>query len=136
MKDNKARTTTVDDDISKRIDSSHKLLARLKQVQPAPLYARSILQSAIHNKTRVLEAHLSTMSDSLKARMIDEQDEDFSRSAAFYSAYYGNVDALELLSASDAKFNMTDRFSRTCLHYGAMTNNSKAVEAIFMAFKA
>jgi hypothetical protein len=39
----KIKTKTVDDEISKRIDNSKKLLERLKNVSKPPPYATSIL---------------------------------------------------------------------------------------------
>ena len=102
MKENKAKVSTVDDEISKRIDLSRKLIDRLKQTRPPLPYANSILQSAIHNKTRVLEAHLSTMNDDQKKYQINERDSDYSRTAVSYAAFYANVESLELLAASDA----------------------------------
>ena len=48
--------------------------------------------------------------------------DDYGRTATFYAAYYGSVEALELLSSTDAKFNLTDKFHRTILHYSAMND--------------
>ena len=76
------------------------------------------------------------MNDDQKKYQINEVDEEHARSAIFYSSYYGNVEAIELLAASDAHINLTDKYHRTCLHYGAMNDNSKVIEAIFMAFKS
>jgi len=126
----------VEDDISRRIENSRKLIARLKQVKPQPPpYATSVLQSAVHNKGRVLEAHLSTMEDGQKEAQVNEVDEEHGRSACFYAAYYGNIEALELLAASDARFNLTDKYHRTALHYAALNNQPKVVEAVVLAFK-
>jgi ankyrin repeat protein len=66
---------------------------------------------------------------------VNEVDE-YGRSAIFYAAYYGNLESIELLSATDANLNLTDKFQRTPLHYAAMNDNSKIIEAVFMAFKA
>eukprot|EP00347_Sterkiella_histriomuscorum_P016183 403354171 len=119
----KSKTSTVEDEISKRIENSRKLLLRLKQIKSTPpLYSNSILQSAIFNKSRIIEAHLSTMADDQKKVQINQLDEDHSRSAIFYSAFYGSVESIELLAA-------------TPLHYAAINDNSKVIECIFMAFK-
>ena len=56
---NKLKVSSLDDQIAKRIEISRKLIERLKAVSKPPPYATSILQSAIYNKSRVLEAHLS-----------------------------------------------------------------------------
>jgi hypothetical protein len=56
-------TSKADDQVLKRIEISKQLLNRLRALNPRPEYADSLLQSAIHNKTRVLEAHLSALSN-------------------------------------------------------------------------
>lgn len=76
------------------------------------------------------------MSDDQKMYQINETDEEHMRSALFYSAFYGSVEAIELLAASDASINLTDKYHRTPLHYGAMNDTSKVIEAVFMAFKS
>ncbi|CDW79967.1 ankyrin repeat [Stylonychia lemnae] len=137
LKDNKtkAAVSTVDEEIAKRIENSRKLLARLRAVKPSPPYANSILQSAINNKSRIIEAHLSTMNDDIKKYQINQLDEEHARSAVFYAAFYGSVEAIELLAASDANLNLTDKYHRTPLHYAAMNDNKKIIEAVFMGFK-
>ena len=87
MKDSKKRGTAADDKILKRIELSRQLLQRLKAINPMPSYADSLLESALHNKTRVLEAHLSTVTsdESQRRRLIRELDEH-SRNAFFYVA--------------------------------------------------
>ena len=84
---------------------------------------------------RILEAHLSTMPEDQRKCQVDELD-DCGRSAVFYAAYYGNIESLELLSAADASFNLTDKFHRTPLHYAALNDSAKLIEAIFLAFKS
>ena len=65
MKEAKEKTKqgSNEDEINKRIEVSKQLLSRLRSMKPPPPYATSLLESAIHNKSRVLEAHLSVMSD-------------------------------------------------------------------------
>jgi ankyrin repeat protein len=75
------------------------------------------------------------MGDDAKKRGVNEVDK-FGRSAVFYAAYYGNVEALELLTVSDALLSLVDTRHRTPLHYAAMTDNSKVIEAIFIGFKS
>ena len=52
-----------------------------------------------------------------------------------FAAFYNNLDAIEILAASDAVFQQIDNFGRTCLHYACMTDNSKIIETIFMECK-
>ena len=52
-----------------------------------------------------------------------------------YACYYGNVDSVELLVAAGAYINNTDSRFRTCLHYAAMNDNAKLIEAVFISFK-
>lgn len=122
------------DEISKRIETSKKLIDRLKQVSIPPPYADSILQSAIFNKSRVLEAHLSITNDDYRKRLVDEVDQ-YGRSALFYSCFYGNLESVELLAAADCSINLTDCRHRTALHYAAMTDNPKIVESVFVSFR-
>jgi ankyrin repeat protein len=61
--------------------------------------------------------------------------DEYGRTALFYTAYYGNLEAIELLAAADASFNITDSRHRTALHYACLNDNSKLIELIFMAFK-
>jgi ankyrin repeat protein len=102
-----------------------------------PEYADSVLQAAIHNKSRVVEAHLSTVTsdEAQRMRMIKEVDE-FYRNAFFYASAYGNLDSLELLAAADIDVHITDKFHRTSLHYAALNDNSKVIETVFMANKS
>jgi hypothetical protein len=62
------------DPLAKRIEASKKLLERLRNLKPTPAYAHSILESATHNKLRVLEAHLSTLPDDRRKVMVNELD--------------------------------------------------------------
>jgi ankyrin repeat protein len=77
------------------------------------------LQAAKHDKGKVLEAHISLLKDAERQQKLDAADEN-GRTCAVFAAYYGNLDALELLAASDATFHTVDKFGRTCLHYASM----------------
>ena len=57
------------------------------------------------------------------------------RTCAMFAGFYNNLDAIEILAASDAVFQQIDNFGRTCLHYACMTDNSKVIETIFMECK-
>ena len=67
--------------------------------------------------------------------MVDETDK-YGRSAIFYSAYYGNLETIELLAAADASLNLMDSRHRTPLHYAALTDNPKVIESVFVSFRA
>ena len=103
-----------------------------------PIYAKSILQATIHEKPRVVEALLSTTAQDPTQRqlLLSEMDSENQRTIVMYSAFLNQLDSLELLSASDAYFNQTDRYHRTALHYAAMNDSSKLIETVFMGFKA
>ena len=53
-----------------------------------------------------------------------------------FSSYYGNLDAVEYLAASDAVAQMTDKRGRTALHYAAINDNATLIETIFLHAKA
>jgi ankyrin repeat protein len=40
-----------------------------------------------------------------------------------FAAYYNNQESIELLGASDAKFEIIDAFGRSALHYAALNDN-------------
>ena len=73
-------------------------------MEKPPAYARSILQSARHNKVKVLEAHLSVVSGSDRVNLVNEAEEATARTALMFACYFNNLDAVELLAASDATF--------------------------------
>ena len=137
MKESKKKGTAADEKILKRIELSRQLLQRLKAIEPMPEYAESVLQAALHNKSQVLEAHLSTATtdEGQRKRLIKEIDGHY-RNSLFYAAAYGNLDALELLAAADCDLHITDKYHRTALHYAALNDNSKVIEAVFLAHKA
>ena len=93
-----------------------------------------MLQAAKHDKGKVLEAHISLLKDSERAKRLDAADSN-GRTCAIFSAYYSNVESIELLAASDATFNTFDKFGRTCLHYACMHDNSKVINVIFLECK-
>jgi len=91
--------------------------------------------SSVYNKTRVLEAHLSSCkSTELRKLALMESDES-KRNAVHYAAAHGNLESLELLTAADANVHLTDKFHRTAMHYAAMNDVSKVIETVFLAFK-
>jgi len=69
-----------------------------------PVYARSILQSARHNKTKVLEAHLSIVAGTNRVELVNQAEKSTGRNALMFACYYGNLTSVELLAASDACF--------------------------------
>ena len=102
-----------------------------------PPYARSVVQAAIHNKSRVLEALLTTIPEGHeRTYLINEVDEENHRNAVMYCAMLGDSDSLELLAAADASFNISDVHCRTAMHYAAMNDSSKLIEAVFLPFKS
>jgi ankyrin repeat protein len=50
----------------------------------------------------VLEAHLSIISGSDRVNSVNEAEEATGRTALMFACYYNNLDAVELLAASDA----------------------------------
>ena len=67
--------------------------------------------------------------------MIREPDEHY-RNAFFYAAAYANLEALELLAAADIDVHLTDKYHRSALHYAALNDQPKALEAVFLAHKS
>ena len=41
-----------------------------------------------------------------------------------FASYYGNIDAVEFLAASDAVAQLADKRGRTCMHYAAQNDSS------------
>jgi ankyrin repeat protein len=77
------------------------------------------------------------MSDESRKQLVGERDslDNGSRNSLMFASFYGNVDMVELLVAAGAEINGTDSKFRTCLHYASMSDNSKLIEAVFIAFK-
>ena len=100
-----------------------------------PEYAESLLMSAVYNKTRVLEAHLSTLKTAEMRKLAMLESDDNNRYAVHFAAAHANLEALELLVAADAHIHITDKYHRTAMHYAAMNDVSKIVETVFIAFR-
>jgi hypothetical protein len=52
-----------------------------------------------------------------------------------FAAYYNNLDNIELLSASEARFQLTDIKGRSCMHYAAINDSEKVITTIFISCK-
>ena len=74
------------------------------------------------------------LKDSERQKKLDAADEN-GKTCAVFAAYYGNLDSIELLAASDATFATFDKFGRTCLHYASMQDNPKIINVTFMECK-
>ncbi|TNV86076.1 hypothetical protein FGO68_gene9698 [Halteria grandinella] len=130
-------TNEVENGIMKRMEQNKQLIERLRGIKPTPPpYANSVLQAALFNKGRVLEALLSVLQNSDARKYQLSECDDKHRNAVIYAAAHGAHDSLELLSAAEAPFNGTDQYHRTALHYAAMNDNSKPIEAVFLGFKS
>ena len=105
-------------------------------MDPPPVYAKSLLQSARHNKYKVTEAHLSVLNAEDRLKIIDQAEESSGRTPLMFSAYYGNQDAIEILVASQATVQLTDKKGRTCLHYAALNDSARQIETLFLVAKA
>ena len=91
--------------------------------------------SAVYNKTRVLEAHLSSYNSTELRKLALMEFDGCKRNACHFAAAHANVESLELLTAADAHIHFTDKYHRTAMHYAAMNNDSKVIETVFLAFK-
>ena len=101
-----------------------------------PPYADSLLQSARFNKGKVLEAHLTLMAGNDRVKNVNKAERDMGRTSLMFSSYYGNMDAVEFLAASDAVAQIVDKKGRSCLHYAAINDNAQLIETIFLHAKA
>jgi ankyrin repeat protein len=63
-----------------------------------------------------------------KCNTVDENG----RTPAMFAAYYNNLDNIELLSASEARFQLTDIRGRSCMHYAAINDSDKVITTIFI----
>ena len=52
-----------------------------------------------------------------------------------FAAFYGNVDAIELLASSDANLSLVDKFGRSTMHYAAQSDSTKLVQTLFLTTK-
>ena len=71
-------------------------------MQNPPPYATSLLQSARHNKGKVVEAHLTIMAGEERISKVNMAEAETGRSSLMFASFYSNLDAVELLAASDA----------------------------------
>ena len=71
-------------------------------MSPTPPYADSLLQSARFNKTKVTEAHLTLVAGQERVSIVNKAEKEAGRTALMFASYYGNVDSVEFLAASDA----------------------------------
>jgi ankyrin repeat protein len=93
------------------------------------------LQAAKHNKTKVLEAHLSVVAGTERIELVNQAEKASGRTALMFASYYSNLTSVELLAASDARFQLIDNKGRCCLHYAAINDNQKLIETIFLMSK-
>ena len=100
-----------------------------------PEYAESLLMSAVYNKTKVLEAHLSSLKSPELRKLALLESDDNNRNSVHFSAAHANLEALELLVAADAHIHVADKYHRTAMHYAAMNDVSKILETVFSAVK-
>jgi ankyrin repeat protein len=91
--------------------------------------------SAIYNKTRVLEAHLSSLRTAELRKLALYESDDNNRNSVHFAAAHANLEALELLVAADAHIHLTDKYHRTAMHYAAINDVSKIIETVLIAFK-
>ena len=71
-------------------------------MESPPPYANNLLQSARFNKGKVLEAHLTLMAGNDRVKNVNLAEPEVGRTALMFASYYGNMDAVEFLAASDA----------------------------------
>lgn len=72
----------------------------------------------------MLEAHLTLMAGDERVSTVNKAEDKVGRTALMFASYYGNVDSVEFLAASDAIAQIVDRKGRTCLHYAAMNDSA------------
>lgn len=131
-----AAARTVEAQIQARIDKNRTFIEKLQAMETPPPYADSLLQSARFNKSKVLEAHLTLMAGNDRVANVNKAEKTSGRTALMFASYYGNLDAVEFLAASDAVPQIVDVKGRSCLHYAAMNDNAQLIETIFLHAKA
>ena len=104
-------------------------------METPPPYANSLLQSTRHNKGKVVEAHLTLMAGDERISKVNTAEKTTGRSCLMFSSFYANLDAVELLLASDAIPQLIDKTGRSALHYAAINDNAKLIETIFLVAK-
>ena len=131
-----AAARTVEAQIQARIDKNRAFIDRLKSMETPPPYADSLLHSARFNKGKVLEAHLTLMAGNDRIKSVNKAEKESGRTAMMFASYYGNVDAVEFLAASDAVAQIVDKKGRSCLHYAAINDSAQLIETLFLHAKA
>ena len=53
-----------------------------------PAYATSLLQSARHNKGKVVEAHLTIMAGEERVQMVNIAEKETGRNSLMFASYY------------------------------------------------
>lgn len=105
-------------------------------LENTPPYATSLIQSARFNKEKVVEAHLTLMAGSERVKNVNLAEKETGRTALMFASFYGSLDAVELLTASDAIPQLLDSRNRSCLHYAALNDDTKLIETIFLMSKS
>ena len=131
-----AAARTVEAQIQARIDKNRAFIDRLKAMDNPPPYADSLLHSARFNKGKVLEAHLTLTAGNDRVLSVNKAEKETGRTSLMFSSYYGNLDAVEFLAASDAVAHIIDKRGRSCLHYAAINDSAQLIETIFLHAKA
>lgn len=93
---------SVEAQIEARMEKNRQLIQSLREFKPIPPFAYSALESARHNKYKVLEAHLSILDYEKRLITVDMAEEENGRTPLMFAAYYGNQDSIEVLVASAA----------------------------------
>ena len=74
-------------EIQKKIERSLLFIDKMQKMENPPPYAFSLLQAARHNKTSVLQAHLSSVAGEKRLAMVNSCDGNL-RTPAMFAAYY------------------------------------------------
>ena len=74
----------------------------MQAVKDPPPYATSLLQSARHNKGKVVEAHLTIIAGEERISKVNIAEKETGRNSLMFTSFYANLDAVEFLLASDA----------------------------------
>ena len=131
-----AATRTVESQIQARIDKNKQFIATLQGMAKPPPYASSLLQSARHNKGKVLEAHLTIMAGDERVKLVNLAEKETGRNSLMFASFYQNLDAVEFLLASDAVPQLVDQQGRSAMHYAAINDNAKLIETLFLVAKS
>ena len=71
-----------------------------------------------------------------RVKNVNLAEPEVGRTALMFASYYGNMDAVEFLAASDAVAQIVDKRGRSSLHYAAINDNAQLIETIFLHAKA